>query len=79
MGLKRHVRLFLPLALVLAFGYGCVQKTATEIELPEGKTAKIVFIVGDVFFRPVSDSEWIRATVGDIIAEGTSIRTFQDS
>jgi outer membrane protein OmpA-like peptidoglycan-associated protein/flagellar hook assembly protein FlgD len=79
MGLKRHVRLFLLLALVLAFGYGCVQKTATEIELPEGKTAKIVFIVGDVFFRPVSDSEWIRATVGDIITEGTSIRTFQDS
>jgi outer membrane protein OmpA-like peptidoglycan-associated protein len=79
MGFKRHFALFLLFAGFLAFGYGCAQKTSTEIELPEGKTAKIVFIVGDVFLRPVSDTEWIRATVGDIISEGTFIKTYENS
>jgi outer membrane protein OmpA-like peptidoglycan-associated protein len=79
MGFKRTLALSILLVSSLLLGYGCAEKMATEITLPEGKTAKIVFIVGDVFLRPVSETEWVRAAVGDIITEGTSLKTSENS
>jgi len=79
MGLKRYLILFLLLVGLLMLGHSCVSKVTTEIVLPEGKSAKIVFIVGDVFFRPVTETDWIRAAVGDIITEGTLIKTYENS
>jgi hypothetical protein len=79
MGFKRYVVLLILIGGLLTLGYGCARKVQTEIVLPDGKTAKIVFIVGDVFFQAVSDSDWVRATVGDIIIEGTLIKTYDNS
>jgi outer membrane protein OmpA-like peptidoglycan-associated protein len=79
MALKRSLILLLLLASLLAMGYGCTRKITTEITLPEGKTAKIVFIVGDVFLRSINDADWVRASVGDVIAEGTLIKTYDHS
>ena len=79
MKLNNFVILILLFGTLLGLGYGCAKKVTTEIVLPEGKTAKIVFVVGDVFVRPVNESGWIRARVGDIIGEGTRIKTYENS
>jgi outer membrane protein OmpA-like peptidoglycan-associated protein len=71
--------LFMLVMVGLALVYGCAKRVATEIVLPEGKTAKIVFVVGDVFVRPVNESGWLKARVGDIITEGTRIKTYENS
>lgn len=52
----------------------CTTGEVDKIELPEGKTARVVFLVGDVFIRS-GPEEWIRAEVGNELAEGTSIKT----
>ena len=70
MKLKQYVMLFMLIMIMLALGYGCAKRVTTEIVLPEGKTAKIVFVVGEVFVRPVNESGWLQARVGDVITEG---------
>ncbi len=79
MKVKQFVIPILLFVTLLALGYGCAKRITTEIVLPEGKTAKIVFVVGDVFVRPVNESGWIRARVGDIVSEGTRIKTYENS
>jgi len=76
---KQCVMLFMLTMILLALGYGCAKRVTTEIVLPEGKTAKIVFVVGDVFVRPVDEPGWLAARVGDVITEGTRIKTYENS
>ena len=79
MQVKQCVMLFMLTMILLALGYGCAKRVTTEIVLPEGKTAKIVFVVGDVFVRPVNESGWLVARVGDVITEGARIKTYENS
>jgi len=79
MKVKQFVMLFMLVMILLAIGYGCAKKVATEIVLPEGKTAKVVFVVGEVFIRPVNESGWLKARVGDVITEGARIKTYENS
>jgi len=65
--------------IVLFFWQSCAKKTPPQINLPEGKTAHIVFIVGDVFLKPMGESTWVKAEVGDTVTEGTKIRTAENS
>jgi outer membrane protein OmpA-like peptidoglycan-associated protein len=64
--------------LFLALVQGCAKEEIKEIKLPQGKTAEIIFVVGDVFVSRSGD-DWIKAQVGDILREGTRIRTEGDS
>jgi hypothetical protein len=76
----RNIIAIIPLiCLAVLVGYGCERRTTSEIILPEGKTARIVFIVGEVFLRPVNEVDWVPAQVGDIITEGTLLRTAENS
>jgi outer membrane protein OmpA-like peptidoglycan-associated protein len=79
MNVKKYIVLIVLCAGLLVMAGSCVEKADTEILLPEGNTAKIVFIVGDVFLRAMTESSWVRAQVGDVIAEGTLIRTAENS
>jgi len=56
----------------------CEKKQPLEITLPEGKKAEIIFLVGEVFVTSEAGI-WIKAKVGDILSEGTKIRTNENS
>ncbi|MGQ9616210.1 MAG: OmpA family protein [Spirochaetota bacterium] len=58
---------------------GCEKKHTEKIVLPEGKTARVAFVVGDVSFRPLNATEWVKANVGDKLSEGTVIMTGENS
>ena len=76
MSIKRHALLLILLAVF--FVYSCGQKEIIEVKLPEGKTAKVIFVVGDVFVTS-SSGAWIRVDVGDVLKEGVKIKTEANS
>jgi len=77
---KRLAAVIFPVLLLIFFSQSCLKKEATpEITLPEGKTAEVAFIVGDVYVRPAGDSTWHRVKVGDTLSEGTTVKTDENS
>lgn len=76
---KRLVVLLATVVTASALLHACEKGQPQRIILPEGKTAQIAFIVGDVFFRPLNESEWVKAEVGDTLTEGTVIKTAENS
>ncbi len=76
MNIKRHALLLILLAVF--FVYSCGQKEIIEVKLPEGKTAEVIFVVGDVFVTS-SSGAWIRVDVGDVLEEGVKIKTEANS
>jgi outer membrane protein OmpA-like peptidoglycan-associated protein len=60
--------------LIVVLFFGCERKQPLEIKLPEGKKAEIIFLVGDVSVSSDSGT-WIKAKVGDVLNEGTRVRT----
>jgi hypothetical protein len=76
MNIKRHALLLILLAVV--FVYSCGQKEIVEVKLPEGKTAEVIFVVGEVFVTS-SSGAWIEVDVGDLLEEGVKIKTEANS
>ncbi len=76
MNIKRHALLLILLAVV--FMYSCGQKEIVEVKLPEGKTAEVIFVVGEVYVTS-SSGAWIRVDVGDVLEEGVKIKTEANS
>jgi len=77
---KRLAAVIFPVLIFLFLSQGCVKKEKIpKVTLPEGKTAEVVFIVGDVYIRPAGDITWHRANVGDTLAEGTTVKTEENS
>ncbi len=74
---KRLTLLFIFFLLLFMLFTGCAKEEVSQIILPEGKTAKIVFLVGDVF--KTEDNEWVQAAVGDVLTEGTWLKTEDNS
>jgi outer membrane protein OmpA-like peptidoglycan-associated protein/flagellar hook assembly protein FlgD len=76
---KTGILIFAASALLfLVLAQGCAKKELKEVTLPQGKTAEIIFVVGDVFVSRSGD-DWVKAQVGDILREGSRIRTEGDS
>ncbi len=75
---RRLVRIAIIFLLVLAIASSCAQKDVSEISLPAGKSARIVFLVGDVSIKK-DDTVWVNAEIGDILEEGTLVRTGPES
>ncbi|UCB45777.1 MAG: OmpA family protein [Spirochaetota bacterium] len=67
--------LFITTVLILA---SCTTEEVSQISLPEGRTAKIIFLLGEVYIKSET-SEWVQAQVGDVLEEGTLVRTGVDS
>lgn len=63
---------------VLLITLSCAKKEVTQFSLPEGKSAKIVFILGEVFITSPTE-EWVLAKVGDVLEEGTKVKTGENS
>ncbi len=77
---KRLAAAIFPVLIILFLSQGCAKKeTVPKVTLPEGKTAEVVFIVGDVYVRTAGGSTWRKAKVGDTLAEGTTVKTDEDS
>jgi outer membrane protein OmpA-like peptidoglycan-associated protein len=78
--MNRMRALFAVLAglLLITLLQSCADQESGELTLPEGKTAEVVFVVGDVYLSRSGDG-WIKAQIGDILKEGTRIRTDGDS
>jgi outer membrane protein OmpA-like peptidoglycan-associated protein len=64
----------LAVLLLITLLQSCADQESGELTLPEGKTAEVVFVVGDVYLSRSGDG-WIKAQIGDILKEGTKIRT----
>ena len=78
MSFRRTAFVIILFILAILLFTRCEKKQPLEITLPEGKKAEIIFLVGEVFVS--SDrGTWIEAKVGDILSEGTRIRTNIDS
>jgi len=75
---RRLVLFVLVFLLLLAFASSCAQKDVSEITLPAGKSARIVFLVGDVSIKK-DDTAWVKAEIGDVLEEGTGVRTGPES
>ena len=79
---NKKIALLLILAVQLLFllivTQQCTTKTQTAIKLPEGKTSKIIFIIGDVYVK-TQNSGWQKAELGQILPEGVSIKTSENS
>ena len=54
------------LVIIVLFVASCATEEASQISLPEGRTAKIVFLLGEVSIKS-GTSEWTQAQVGDIL------------
>jgi outer membrane protein OmpA-like peptidoglycan-associated protein len=65
--------------LVMLFLWGCEKGNVQEIRLPNGNTARVVFVSGDVSYLTGRGGTWLRAEVGDVLDEGTRIRTGENS
>ena len=78
MDFKRLALFAALLITIVLFVASCATEEVSQISLPEGKTAKIVFLLGEVTIKSET-SEWIQAQVGDILEEGTLIKTGVDS
>ena len=74
MSYRRYILLLIILLPILLIASSCVKEEISEISLPEGKTARVVFIVGEVSLKK-DNSAWVQAEVGDVLEEGTWIRT----
>jgi outer membrane protein OmpA-like peptidoglycan-associated protein len=75
---RRPVLFAFVFLLVLVIFVSCAKKDVSEISLPVGKSARIVFLVGDVSIKK-DDTAWVKAEIGDILEEGTLIRTGAES
>jgi outer membrane protein OmpA-like peptidoglycan-associated protein len=64
-------------ALLLAGG--CDRGPSEEVHLPLGKTAQVSFVAGEVLLRTSGENGWRQAAVGDLITQGTVVRTGADS
>lgn len=69
---------FLFLLMLLVLVQSCTRKEPLEISLPEGKSAEIIYLVGDVWVRTPAGA-WIKAQIGDILPEGVRIKTSENS
>jgi outer membrane protein OmpA-like peptidoglycan-associated protein len=76
MNIKRLLLLLILIAVV--FVYSCGQKEIVEVKLPEGKSAEVIFVVGEVFVTS-SSGAWIKLDVGDVLDEGVKIKTEANS
>lgn len=77
----KHKGLIIIILIFMAFVFflqSCVKKETIEITLPEGKTAEIIFLVGDVYVTS-EGGDWVRAEIGDALKEGVRIRTEANS
>jgi len=77
MNYKRLLLIVLLIFLVLLI-FSCTKNETPTIKIPEGKTAKIIFLVGDVFIQKDSNN-WDRAEIGDILKEGEFLKTGENS
>jgi outer membrane protein OmpA-like peptidoglycan-associated protein len=75
---KRYILPALVLLSIILIASSCAKQEVSQISLPEGKTAVIVFLVGEVFIKG-EDTGWVQAEVGNILGEGTWIRTGPES
>jgi outer membrane protein OmpA-like peptidoglycan-associated protein len=71
---RNSTLLAIVLLSILVIAFSCAKQEISQITLPEGKTAKIVFLVGEVSLNK-DDTVWVPAQIGDILGEGTWIRT----
>jgi outer membrane protein OmpA-like peptidoglycan-associated protein/flagellar hook assembly protein FlgD len=78
MSFRKTAFVIILFSLVILLFARCEKKQPLEITLPEGKKAEIIFLVGKVFVSSDAGT-WIEAKVGDILSEGTRIRTDIDS
>ncbi len=78
MNSRKQAILIIFILLIVVFFQSCAKKEPVEIVLPEGKKAEIIFLVGEVFITSDTGG-WIKAKVGDILGEGTKIRTNENS
>ena len=78
MNRKICTALFSFLLMVLFLAQGCAQKEPAEISLPDGKSAEIIYLVGDVWVTTPA-GEWMKAHIGDILPEGVRIKTSENS
>ena len=78
MNYKRLIVLVILFMMVVFFFHSCAKKEIVEITLPEGRTAEIIFLVGDVFITSKSGT-WVKAEIGDILGEGVRIKTSENS
>jgi outer membrane protein OmpA-like peptidoglycan-associated protein len=77
--LKRLVLTAIICSILGVLPFGCSEDRALEIQLPQGKTAHIGFIAGEVLLRSAGENQWRSAEVGDSISQGTMVRTGQNS
>ncbi len=56
----------------------CSSKKETLIKLPEGNNSKIIFIIGEVLVKS-NNSPWQKAKIGQILPEGSEIKTAENS
>jgi len=67
--------LFLLLIILL---HGCATKEPVKITLPQGRVAKIIYLLGDVSVQLPGEG-WIDAEMGQSLPEGTRIKTEANS
>jgi len=70
--------LILSITILIFLFFGCTKSETPIITLPEGKTAKITFLVGDVFVQKAG-TNWIKAEIGDTLNEGVVLKTGENS
>ncbi len=74
---KKTALFFLLIALFV--WQSCSQSPVSEVLLPAGNTARIIFVVGDVSYKRMDEDIWERASVDLVIEQGTRIRTGSNS
>ena len=75
---KNLAFLIFVLLFFLFFIQQCANQAQPIVKLPEGKKAKVIFIVGDVFVRTPT-TNWEQAEVGKLLPEGSEIKTDENS
>jgi outer membrane protein OmpA-like peptidoglycan-associated protein len=78
MNRKICIACFFALLIFLVLSQSCARKEPVEISLPEGKSAEIIYLVGDVWVT-TSTGSWIKAKIGDVLPEGVRIKTSENS
>ena len=75
---KKYIIFLLFLLAISVVVQQCTTETQPTIKLPEGKKAKIIFIVGDVYIR-TPNNDWQKAEIGKLLPEGSEIKTENNS
>ena len=75
---KKYLLMLILIIMVALIIQQCTTETQPIVKLPEGKKAKIIFIVGNVYVRS-STTDWEKAKVGELIPEGSEIKTDENS